>query len=252
LSKSFSARALFSGISFGLDEDERLGLIGPNGSGKSTLLKILAGLEDPDTGVVSARRGLRVGYVAQDEEFAAGKSVADVLADAMAGETWDETERATRRDIVLAKVGFTHSDQDAGTLSGGWRKRLAIARELIREPSLLLLDEPTNHLDLEGVLWLETLLQNAVFAFVVVSHDRQFLENIAGRVMELNAAYADGYLSSDGAYSDFLVKRQEFLAAQAHQEHALATKVTREIAWLRRGARARTTKAKAASRTPNR
>ena len=242
--KSFSARALFSGISFGLEDDERLGLIGPNGSGKSTLLKILAGRETPDAGTVSARRGLRVGYVAQDEEFAPGESVAGVLDAAMAGETWDETERATRMDIALAKVGFSRRDQAADTLSGGWKKRLAIARELIREPNLLLLDEPTNHLDLEGVLWLEDLLQNAAFAFVVVTHDRQFLENIAGRVMELNAAYADGYLSSNGAYSDFLVKRQEYLAAQAHQEQSLATKVTREIAWLRRGARARTTKAK--------
>ncbi len=244
LSKSFSARALFANISFGLEDDERLGLIGPNGAGKSTLMKILAGGETPDAGTVSARRGLRAGYVAQDETFAPGPTVADVLDAAMAGETWDPAERAIRREIALARVGFASGDQAAHALSGGWRKRLAIARELIREPNLLLLDEPTNHLDLEGVLWLEDLLQNAAFAFVVVTHDRQFLENVAGRVMELNPAYADGYLSSEGAYSDFLVKRQEYLAAQAHQEQSLATKVTREIAWLRRGARARTTKAK--------
>ncbi len=244
LSKSYSARALFTTISFGINDDERLGLIGPNGAGKSTLLQILAGRETPDAGVVSARRGLRVGYVAQDETFAPNESVAGVLDAAMAGETWDETERATRKDVALARVGFASGDQAAAALSGGWKKRLAIARELIREPNLLLLDEPTNHLDLDGVLWLEDLLQNAGFAFVVVTHDRQFLENVAGRVMELNAVYEDGYLSSDGAYSDFLVKRQNYLQAQAHQEQALATQVTREIAWLRRGARARTTKAK--------
>jgi ATP-binding cassette subfamily F protein uup len=249
LTKSYSARSLFTNIALGVDENERLGLIGPNGSGKSTLLKILVGRETPDAGTLSARRGLRVGYVAQEEELPTGRSVAGVLADALAGEVLDEDERAARIEVLLARVGFDgpgapRRTQAAETLSGGWRKRLALASALIREPDLLLLDEPTNHLDLMGVLWLEELLRAAPFAFVVVSHDRQFLENVATRTVELNAAYADGYLSADGPYSAFLIKREEHLQAQAHQQVALQSRVRREIEWLRRGARARTTKAK--------
>lgn len=247
LDKSFSARPLFTGITLGIEENERLGLIGPNGAGKSTLLKVLAGLEKPDDGAVSVRKGLRVGYVAQEEAFPAGASVESVLESALAAQPLEETERAVRVEIALAHVGFTNAAQrvqTVDTLSGGWRKRLAIARALIAEPDLLLLDEPTNHLDLEGVLWLEALLADAAFAFVVVSHDRYFLENVAERIVELNPAYPDGYLSSRGGYSDFVVKRADFLSGQAHEEQALASQVRREIAWLRRGARARTTKAK--------
>jgi ATP-binding cassette subfamily F protein uup len=245
LAKTYHARPLFRNISFGIDENERVGLIGPNGSGKSTLLKILAGLETPDEGTVSPRKGLRVGYVPQDEAFAGGDTVESVLLAALDGlHALDDAERATRLEILLARVGFPDRAQRASALSGGWRKRLAVARALIAEPELLFLDEPTNHLDLEGVLWLEALLRDSPFAYVVVSHDRYFLENVAGRVTEMNPAYPEGYLSAAGAYTDFLVHREEFLAGQAHQQVALASQVRREIAWLQRGARARTTKAK--------
>src|SRR5438309_4877144 len=105
---------------------------------------------------------------------------------------------------------------EARLLSGGWRKRLSLARELIRRPDLLLLDEPTNHLDLEGILWLESFLESAPFAFVLISHDRVFLENVTNRVVELNPAYPDGYLRVEGKYSDLLEKKEAFLAAQAH------------------------------------
>ena len=244
LSKSYSARPLFQNISFGIGDDERLGLIGPNGSGKSTLLKILAGLEKPDSGTLSVRKTLRIGYVPQDESFPSESTVEDILRDAIAEEVLEADERATRIEVAIAKVGFPDREQKAGTLSGGWRKRLAIAREWIRQPELLLLDEPTNHLDLEGVLWLEGLLASAPFAYLLISHDRYFLENVTNRMIELNPAYAEGFLSVEGAYSDFLVKREEYLSAQAHQQVALASKVRLEIAWLQRGARARTTKAK--------
>ena len=245
LTKSYGERPLFQNISFGISDDERLGLIGPNGAGKSTLLKLLTGSEKPDGGTVSARRGLRLGYVPQTEEFTPGQTVADVLTEALADGGLDATEQAIQIDVTLARVGFVSPDQAADTLSGGWRKRLALARALVREPDLLLMDEPTNHLDLEGVLWLEELLKNAGFAFVVISHDRYFLEHVSNRVMELNPAYADGFLSVSGRYSEFLTKREEYLAAQAHQEVALKTKVRREIEWLQRGAQARTTKQQA-------
>ncbi len=243
LTKSYGSRPLFKDISLGVSDNEKMGLIGPNGAGKSTLLRIFAGLEKPDSGTVSARRGLRTAYIAQEDLFAPGATVESVLTDALGGEHLDEIERDVRMEVALGKAGFERRDQMVETLSGGWKKRLSLARALVQEAELLLIDEPTNHLDLEGVLWLEGLLQEAPFAFVLISHDRVFLENVTNRVVELHPAYAEGYLSVNGTYSDFLVHREDYLAAQAHREDALQTQVKREIEWLRRGAQARSTKA---------
>jgi ATP-binding cassette subfamily F protein uup len=247
-SKSFGARTLFSTISLSLSQGERVGLIGANGSGKSTLLRILAGIEKPDSGELILRRQARLAYLAQEDSFEPGRTVEQVVAEPltpMLGHGLTEAELYTRVGSALSKIGFIDHAQAADGLSGGWTKRLALARALVQEPDLLLLDEPTNHLDLESVLWLEKLLSGARFGFVVVSHDRCFLENVATRVIELDRAYPEGYLSVDGPYSAFLEKREEFLAAQAGLETALASKVRREIEWLRRGPKARTTKAKA-------
>lgn len=244
LGKRSAGRALFSGLTFGIEEGEQLGLIGQNGAGKSTLLKVLAGLEKPDTGTLSVRRGLQIGYVAQEEDFPEGATVEGVLHAALATTTLDEAERATRVEIALAQCGFARREQLVTTLSGGWKKRLAIAEKLIREPELLLLDEPTNHLDLEGVEWLEALLLNANTAFVVITHDRYFLENVTTRLMDLNSAYADGYLAVNGSYSDFLEAKAAYLVAQGRRQDALESQSRVELAWLRRGARARSTKAK--------
>jgi ATP-binding cassette subfamily F protein uup len=243
LSKSYGLRPLFRNITLGIEEDERLGLIGPNGSGKSTLIKLFAGLEKPDDGTISVRRNLRLGYLPQEESFASGATVESTLSEALAGGAWDDAERQALVSAMIGRMEFAQADQEASTLSGGWRKRLALARELIREPDLLMLDEPTNHLDLEGVLWLEEQLRGAPFAFLLISHDRVFLENVTNRTVELNQAYAEGFLSVNGPYSEFLVRREEYLSAQAHQEEALAGRVKREIEWLRRGPQARTTKA---------
>jgi ATP-binding cassette subfamily F protein uup len=244
LSKSFGPRLLFREISISFDDTERTGLIGPNGSGKSTLLKILAGVEQPDDGSITTRRQLRVGYLPQHDLFEPGQTVHEAIAAAATSEHLDVHEAEVEASILLGKVGFSDFDQKVETLSGGWRKRLAIARALIQKPDLLLLDEPTNHLDLEGILWLEELLTASRFSFLLVTHDRYFLENVSNRVVELSRAYADGYLSATGPYSDFLVKREEHLDAQARNAQALASKVRREVEWLRRGAKARTTKAK--------
>jgi ATP-binding cassette subfamily F protein uup len=244
LAKSFGHRQLFRGISISFDDGERTGLVGPNGSGKSTLLKILAGLETPDTGTLTIRRGLRLGYLPQADLFEPGITIHQAMAASIDDPHLDEHDRDTQIAILLDKVGFTDAEQNVDTLSGGWKKRLAIARAMIRKPDVLLLDEPTNHLDLEGIEWLEKLLSNAPFAFLLVSHDRYFLENTTNRTVELNAAYPDGFLSAGGAYSDFLTKKQEFLAAQASLETSIAGKVRRELEWLKRGAKARTTKAK--------
>src|SRR5262249_11239648 len=154
---------------------ERVGLIGPNGAGKSTLLRLLAGREDPDAGTIATRRSVRVGYVAQDDTFPAGQTVRDVLIGALADEHLEDHERDTRAAMTLTQVGFAAPAQPADALSGGWRKRLALARELVRRPDLLLMDEPTNHLDLPGVVWLERLLRAAPFGYVLATHDRAFL-----------------------------------------------------------------------------
>ena len=244
LSKSFGHRQLFKGISISFDDGERTGLVGPNGSGKSTLLKILAGIEQPDSGELTIRRNLKLGYLPQADLFTPGATIQQAMTDALSDSHLDEHDRDVEIAILLDKVGFYDCDQVVDTLSGGWKKRLAIARAIVRKPDVLLLDEPTNHLDLEGIEWLEKLLSGAPFAFLLVSHDRYFLENTTNRTVELNAAYADGYLSANGPYSQFLEKKQEHLAAQASLETSVAGKVRRELEWLKRGAKARTTKAK--------
>jgi len=248
LSKSFGARPLFERLSFGLFEGERTGLIGPNGTGKSTLLKILAGLETPDGGTLSPRRGLRVGYLAQQdrvEDAPAGLTVRDRLLAALEGLGLEDYEAQTRVAAGMDRAGFRDPAQEVHKLSGGWRKRLAILAVTLREPDLLLLDEPTNHLDLEGVLWLERFLDGLSFSFLVVTHDRRFLERVCNRIIELDRRYPEGHLSSAGAYSKFLENREIFLDAQASREDSVRNIVRGEIEWLRKGPRARTTKQKA-------
>jgi ATP-binding cassette subfamily F protein uup len=240
LSKTYALHPLFTEITLGFSEDDRLGLIGPNGSGKSTLLKILAGLETPDAGEMTRKRDTRLVYLPQADELDPDKTVAQTLLDAIGNPA---EESALIRETI-PQMAFERTDRLVGTLSGGWRKRLAIARALIQEPDLLLLDEPTNHLDLDGILWLETVLKQASFAFVLVSHDRCFLESVTNRIVELNRLYPDGYLRVEGNYSAFIEKREAFTRAQARQEAVLSNMVRREIEWLRRGPKARSTKAK--------
>lgn len=244
LSKVIGSRTLFQGITLSFADGERVGMIGPNGSGKSTLMKIVAGLDQPDDGSFTRKRSLRLAYLPQEDSFPSDSTVEDVVVSAQKEEPIDEHDKVVRAHILLSKMGFEDFSQPTATLSGGWRKRLAIARELIKTPDLLLLDEPTNHLDLEGILWLEGVLKSAQFAFVLVSHDRYLLENVTTRVVEINRAYPDGFLSIDGPYSTFLEKKDEFLAAQRSEQASLAGRVRREVEWLKRGAKARTTKAK--------
>lgn len=245
IAKSFGSRPLFEGLSFTLAEGDHVGLVGPNGSGKSTLLKILAGLETADAGTRAVRRGARIGYVPQDPVFTPGRSVEEVVASALDDlHALDDYEKSSRVALALGKSGFTDRALLTDALSGGWRKRLAIARELAREPDILLLDEPTNHLDVDAILWLEELLQSEPEAFITVSHDRYFLDNVAKRMLELDRIYPDGLLQIDGTYADFLEKRDELLRNQAAYQETLANLVRREVEWLRRGPKARTTKAK--------
>jgi ATP-binding cassette subfamily F protein uup len=246
LTKSFTSRPLFEDLGFAIAEGDHIGLVGPNGAGKSTLLKIVAGAEPPDSGTRAVRKGVRIGYVPQDAVFTPGLTVEDVLLHALRGETMlEDYEKSSRIARALGKAGFTDRSLATDALSGGWRKRLAIARELALEPDILLLDEPTNHLDVEAILWLESLLKSEPEAFVVVSHDRYFLENVARRMLELNRIYPGGLLQTDGSYSEFLETRDELLKNEAAYQDTLANLVRREMEWLRRGPKARTTKAKA-------
>ena len=243
LTKSYTSRPLFENLTFAIAEGDHVGLVGPNGSGKSTLLKILAGVEQPDSGTRALRKGVRVGYVPQDPVFAPGRTVEDVVIESALAE--EEYERHARAAQALGKAGFTDRAQLTDALSGGWRKRLAIARELAAEPDVLLLDEPTNHLDVDAIVWLEGLLRAEPKAFVAVSHDRYFLENVARRMLELNRVLPGGLLQVDGTYSALLEKRDEVLKNEAAYQETLANLVRREVEWLRRGPKARTTKAKA-------
>jgi len=252
IGKGFGARPLFEDLSFGISEGDRVGLIGPNGSGKSTLLKLLAGIEEPDSGTRSLRRGTRMGYVPQDPEFPAGKTVEETLVEALADDHAEDYEKDLRVAIALGRAGFNDPQQRVDILSGGWRKRLAIARALVQQPDILLMDEPTNHLDVEGILWLEDLLQSEPLAYLVVSHDRYFLENVTSRVLELDRRYPEGIFQAQGSYSDFLQKRDEVLRNQAEYQASLANKVRNEVEWLKRGAKARTTKAKGRIQEANR
>ena len=236
---------MFQNVCFTVGEGDRIGLIGPNGAGKSTLLQILMGRVPPDSGEVAVRKLARLSEVAQESQFAPGETVRSIIERALVAAGVPHSEREGRAAETLGRVGFDDFNVDTASLSGGWRKRLAIAEALVQEPDVLLLDEPTNHLDLAGIEWLEDLLQSARFACVVVSHDRYFLENAATSVVELNRLYPEGVLRVAGNYSAFLEKKEEFLEAQTKRQEALENRVRNEIEWLRRGPKARTTKAKA-------
>jgi ATP-binding cassette subfamily F protein uup len=245
VSKSFGVTPLFRNLSLSIQEGDRLGLIGPNGSGKSTLLQLLAGHIEPDSGDLVLRGDTRLAYVPQDSQFKPGESVREVMRRALRSAALPESEWQAREAETLGRAGFRDFDAEAATLSGGWRKRLSIAEALVQNPEIVLLDEPTNHLDLAGIEWLEKSLQGAPFACVIVSHDRYFLENVPTRMAELNRVYPGGIFYVAGNYSSFLEQKAEFLHAQAKRQSALENRVRTEVEWLRRGPKARATKAKA-------
>jgi ABC transport system ATP-binding/permease protein len=245
LSKRYGSAPLFEDISFTVSAGERIGLIGPNGSGKSTLLEILRGRIKPDRGTVAIRKGTRLSSVVQISQFAEGETIRTAIEGALERAAVPDGERLSRIAETLGRAGFADFETPTAALSGGWRKRLAICEGLAQGPDILLLDEPTNHLDLAGIEWLETVLQDAAFASVTVSHDRYFLENVATEVVELNHIYENGFLRVEGNYSAFLEAKEEYLHAQGKRQDALTNRVHTEMEWLRRGPKARATKAKA-------
>ena len=241
ISKAFTGKPFLNGLSLVIGEEDRVAFIGPNGAGKSTLLRMFAGLESPDEGEIIPRSGLRVAYVPQQERFKDETSVYDLMLEAFESHHHDAEATVAK---YLARLGLSDSHVAVGTLSGGWKKRLAITRALATEPDLLLLDEPTNHLDVDGILWLEDFLKETPTPWALVSHDRYFIESTARRVIEINQQYPGGYLSVTGSYSDFLSTRADTLYQLQKAQASLAERVRREVAWLRQGAKARTTKSK--------
>jgi ATP-binding cassette subfamily F protein uup len=251
VTKQFGAKPLFQNISFTVEDGARIGLIGPNGAGKSTLLAILAGQVEPDSGELAIRKRARATYVPQDSRFAAGLTIRQVLEQALASAHVNESEREGRLRELTGRAGFADLNAEAASLSGGWRKRLAITQAMVIEPEVMLLDEPTNHLDLAGIEWLEELLTHSSCAAVTVSHDRYFLESTSSEIIELNRIFADGLLRVQGTFSRFLEEKQAYLESQNRQQESLRNQVKTEIEWLRRGPKARTTKSKARIDTAN-
>jgi ATPase components of ABC transporters with duplicated ATPase domains len=248
LTKAFGAQELFSRVTLVINAGDRVGLIGPNGSGKSTLLKILCGLEQADSGAVFAQKLLCIGYLPQEDIFIEEAGCADNLFAVCTGLDIGEAEQYNRVHALLNRARFPDPQQPVRLLSGGWRKRLAICRALVNHPDVLVMDEPTNHLDIEGILWLERLLNASLpespAAVLVVSHDRRFLENTANRIIELAPVYPEGSFQVRGGYTDFLTKKGDYLLQRQDLEERLANKMRRETEWLRRGPKARATKAR--------
>lgn len=247
ISKSAGGRVLFSKLSFGIEEGERVGLIGPNGAGKSTLLKIIARQIQPDSGTLSYTQGLRVACLDQVPIFPEGQTVFEAFMSKVLDP--DDGETLGRAYELLSKLGFIDEGYDettvVGRLSGGWVKRVALGRELMTEPDLLLLDEPTNHLDVESIEWLEEYLESLRCATLIVTHDRYFLNRVSNVIWELDPRNPLGLLVVRGNYGEYCRIRDELIDAQHRREAVLRNTFRRESEWLARGPQARSTKQKA-------
>lgn len=241
LSQSYGSHTLFEDISFTIREGDRIGLIGPNGAGKSSLLKILTGIEPPHSGVVTKKQSLSIGYAGQFPTFSCD-STEDILIAASSSK--DTIEKQTRARTLLSQAHFPSYTQKASELSGGWKKRLDILRALVNEPTLVILDEPTNHLDIEGIIWLEKLIQQYKKSYIITSHDRTFLEHVSNKTMELNKRYPKGIFFAEETLPAFFQLKENFLNALIQKEAHLTAKLRNEVDWLKRSPKARTTKSR--------
>ncbi|HEY0097712.1 MAG TPA: ABC-F family ATP-binding cassette domain-containing protein [Pyrinomonadaceae bacterium] len=280
LSKNYGLKPLFENVTLGFDSQDRIGVVGANGSGKTTLLRLIAGAEQPDSGRVVFAEGVSVGYLPQNPPYEAEQTVLDavfaasdakmkLLLDyeracqllAASGGGADEPrllnrvselahkleatgawELETNARMVLSRLGIQDTAARMGALSGGQRKRVALAHALIANPQLLILDEPTNHLDAETITWLEMYLARYRGALLLVTHDRYFLDRVTGRILEIDRNIVQAF---DGNYAYYLEKKEEQELARAAEGQKREMLIRRELAWLRRGAKARTRKSKA-------
>jgi ATP-binding cassette subfamily F protein uup len=229
ISKSFGVKPLLSGINLGIDDQDKIGVIGINGTGKSTLLKLIAGIEEPDSGKITKGGSVRIEYLAQNPEFDPDSRVEDLA-------------HGFEIKSVLTKLGITDFEAKAGSLSGGQRKRIALAQALVNPSELLILDEPTNHLDNEAIDWLEQYLKRRKGALLMITHDRYFLDRVANEIVEIDNGTLYTY---KGNYSYFLEKKLERDALEVAAEKKRRSLYRKELAWMRQGAQARSTKQKA-------
>jgi ATP-binding cassette subfamily F protein uup len=278
LRKTYGTKPLLESVTFGLADDEKMGLIGANGSGKTTLMRIIAGMEKSDGGRLMLQNNARVAFLPQNPSFDPTHTVLDAVFDQgdpllrllhdyeevsyaleQMGTTVDEKllermsdlshqldvtggwDREASAKAVLDRLGLTDMDAIVGTLSGGQRKRVALARALVLQPDLLLLDEPTNHLDTETISWLETYLANYPGALLLVTHDRYFLDRVTNRMLEVMPG---GVMKYEGNYTRYLELKEEQERLKEATERTRQNLARRELAWLRRGPKARTSKAK--------
>ena len=239
ISKAYTLKTLLDGATLYVEDGDKMGVIGVNGTGKSTLLKILAGLEEPDAGSVSRGRSVRVGYLPQNPAFRPGATVLSAVFDGVSADVRELKDYEAR--TILTRLGIADHDAKVETLSGGQRKKVALAAALVRPCELLILDEPTNHLDNEMVAWLEKQLQAFPGALVMVTHDRYFLERAVNKIVELDGGKLYTYPANYSKFLELKAEREDMALASERKRQAIL-KV--ELAWMRRGARARTTKAK--------
>jgi ATP-binding cassette subfamily F protein uup len=237
--KAYGVRPLLDDVSLGIGAGERIGVVGRNGDGKTTLLRVLAGLEEPDEGRVSRNRGLRLGFLTQGDDLEPGATVRSAVLGELADHEWaaDATTRETV-EVLLAGVSL---DRPVDGLSGGERRRCSLARLLLGDHDLVVLDEPTNHLDVEAVAWLARHLVRRASALVVVTHDRWFLDAVCEQTWEVHDGVVDVY---DGGYAAFVLAKAERQRQAAASESRRQNLMRKELAWLRRGAPARTSKPK--------
>ena len=241
IEKDFGSRKLLDHVSLGIQQGEKIGIVGINGTGKSTLLKIIAGLEEPDSGTVTKGNAVTLAYLPQAPVFPPHGTILDYVSqDAAPGEEgWD---RESSAKAMLTRLGFRDFSLACGHLSGGERKRVALARTLLRPADILILDEPTNHLDSQMVRWLEESLRQRKQALVLVTHDRYFLDRVTRRIVEIDQGKLYSY---EAGYTGFLELREQRLADAQASERKRQTILRTELEWLHRGARARSTKQKA-------
>ena len=236
VSKTYGEKQLFDEVTLGVNKGDKIGVIGVNGTGKSTFLKIIAGLEEADAGQVVKGKGVTVAYLEQKAQFPEKDTI---LGYVLRGK---QHSREAEAKTILTKLGITEFDKDIHTLSGGQKKRVALAKTLVEPAEVLILDEPTNHLDNEMVIWLEDYIRQFKGELLMVTHDRYFLDNVTNRIVELDRAHLYSY---DTNYSGFLELKTQREQMEMATEEKRQNILRRELEWIRRGCQARSTKQQA-------